>query len=55
VKKHIAQYLNELLSIAIMLLMVVALLAGRATPLATGADDGSDPMVYRSVRAAGHE
>ena len=54
-KKHIAQYLNEILSITIMLLMAIALIAGQATPLAGGAKDGSDPAAYQALRAAGDE
>ena len=53
VKKRIAQYLNEIVSITIMLLMVVALIAGQAAPLDAGADDGSGQVVYQAVRAAG--
>ena len=52
-KKHIAQYVNEIVSITIMLLMTVALIAGQATPLETGAQDGSGQVAYQAVRAAG--
>ena len=55
VKKRIAQYLNEIVSITIMLLMAIALIAGQATPLAGGAKDGSDPAAYQALRAAGDE
>ena len=48
-KKHVAQYLNEILSITIMLLMTIALIAGQATPLAGGAEDGSDRRSYQAV------
>ena len=41
-KKQVAQYLNEIVSITIMLLMAIALIAGPATPVSGGADDGSD-------------
>ena len=54
-KKHMAQYLNEILSITIMLLLAIALVAGQGTHLATGADGGSDPVVYPTVRVAGGE
>ena len=53
VKKHIAQYLNEIVSITIMLLMAVALIAGQAKPLDAGVEDGSGQVVYKAVRAAG--
>ena len=54
-KKRLAQYLNEIVSITIMLLMAIALVAGQATPVSTGADDGARQDVYRSVRAIGGE
>jgi hypothetical protein len=53
VKKHIAQYLNEIASITIMLLMAVALITGPAKPLDAGVDNGSRQVVYQAVRAAG--
>jgi hypothetical protein len=52
VKKHLTQYLNEILSITIMLLMAVALIAGPATPMVAGADDGSDNVAYQAGRVA---
>ena len=52
-KKHIAQYLNEIVSITIMLLMAVALIAGQAKLLDAGVEDGSGQVVYQAVRAAG--
>jgi hypothetical protein len=55
VKKRIAQYLNEIVSITIMLLMAIALIAGQATPLVTGAESASDRVAYQAVRAAGDE
>ena len=54
-KKRIAQYLNEIVSITIMLLMAIALIAGQATPISMGADDRSDRMTYQSVRVPGDE
>ena len=54
-KKHMAQYLNEILSITIMLLMAVALIAGQATPLKAGAEDASGQLAYQAVRSAGDE
>ena len=54
-KKHLLQYVNEILSITIMLLMAIALISGQATPLAAGADDGSDNVAYQAVRIAGKE
>lgn len=51
-KKHLTQYLNEILSITIMLLMAVALIAGQATPMVAGADDGSDNVAYQAGRVA---
>jgi len=53
VKKQISQYLNEIVSITIMLLMAVALIAGQAKPLDAGVEDGSGQVVYKAVRAAG--
>ena len=54
-KKYLAQYLNEILSITIMLLMAIALISGQATPLAAGADDGSDNVAYQAGRVAVEE
>ena len=48
-----AQYLNEILSITIMLLMAIALVAGPATPLESGAEDGSGPVAYQAASAGG--
>ncbi len=50
-----AQYLNEIVSITIMLLMAIALVAGQAAPMSIGADDRSDRITYQSVRATGDE
>jgi hypothetical protein len=55
VKRRIAQYLNEIVSITIMLLMAIALIAGQATPLVTGAENASDRVAYQALRAAGDE
>ena len=52
-KKRIAQYLNEIVSITIMLLMAVALIAGQAKPLDAGIEDGSGQVVYQAIKAAG--
>jgi hypothetical protein len=52
-KKHMAQYLNEIVSITIMLLMATALIAGQAGPASIGADDRSDRIPYQSVRVRG--
>jgi hypothetical protein len=54
-KRHMAQYLNEIVSIAIMLLMAIALIAGQATPVSIGADDRSDRIPYQSVRMSGDD
>ena len=54
-KQRMAQYLNEIVSITIMLLMAVALIAGQAAPVSIGADDRSDRIPYQSVRATGDE
>ena len=54
-KKQVAQYLNEIVSITIMLLMAIALIAGPATPVPAGADDGSDHVVHQAVRVPGNE
>jgi hypothetical protein len=55
VKNKVAQYLNEIVSITIMLLMAIALIAGPATPVSGGADDGSDRVPYQAVRVPGDE
>ena len=52
-KKQMTQYLNEIVSIAIMLLMAVALIAGQARPLEAGAEDASGRGAYQALRAAG--
>ncbi len=52
-KRRVIQYLNEIVSIAIMLLMTVALIAGQAAPASIGADDRSDRIPYQSVRVRG--
>ena len=54
-KKHMAQYLNEIVSITIMLLMTIALIAGRAAPVAIGADDHPDRLSYQAVRVSGDD
>ena len=54
-KKKLAQYLNEIVSITIMLLMTIALIAGQAAPVSMGADDGSERLHYQAVRMAGDE
>lgn len=54
-KRQMAQYLNEIVSIAIMLLMAVALVAGQAAPASIGADDRSGRIPYQSVRLSGDE
>lgn len=54
-KKHVSQYLNEIVSITIMLLMAVALIAGQVTPVSAGADRASDRAPYRSVTVTGDE
>ena len=51
VKKRMAQDLNEIVSITIMLLMAIALIAGQAAPVSLGADDPSQRVPYDSVRA----
>ncbi len=48
-KKHVAQYLNEILSITIMLLLAIALIAGQASPVTGGVADGSDRKSYQAV------
>ena len=55
VKKYLLQYLNQILGITIMLLMAIALVAGQATTLGAGAEDGADAVVYQAVRVAGDE
>jgi hypothetical protein len=55
VKKRVAQYLNEIVSITIMLLMAIALIAGQAAPVSIGADDRSDRIPYQSVRVRGDD
>ena len=52
-KKRMAQYLNEIVSITIMLMLAIALIAGQAGSAVPGADDGSDPVAYQAVRAVG--
>ena len=54
-KKHLAQYVNEIVSITIMLLMAIALIAGQAAPVSVGADAAPDRPSYRVVRVAGDE
>ena len=54
-KKHLAQYVNEIVSITIMLLMAIALIAGQAAPVSVGADAGRDHPSYGAVRVAGDE
>lgn len=54
-KKQVAQYTNEIVSITIMLLMAIALIAGPTTAVRTGADDGSDRVVYQAVRVPDDE
>ena len=51
-KKRMAQYLNEILSITIMLLLAIALIAGQASPVSMGADAPSDRVPYDSVRVS---
>ena len=54
-KRRVAQYLNEIVSITIMLLMTVALIAAQASPVSIGADDRSDRIHYQSVRVNGDD
>ena len=54
-KKRVAQYLNEIVSITIMLLMAIALIAGQAAPVSVGADDRPDRIPYQSVRLRGND
>jgi hypothetical protein len=49
VKERLAQYLNEIVSITIMLLMAIALISGQAAPLSGGAADGSNQRSYQAV------
>ena len=52
-KKRVAQYLNEIISITIMLLMAIALIAGQPDSVSLGADDPSGRVVpHDSVRAS---
>lgn len=55
VKKHVSQYLNEIVSIAIMLLMAIALIAGQLSPVSAGTDRAADRVPYRSVTVTGDE
>ncbi len=54
-KKRLAQYLNEIVSITIMLLMAIALIAGQSASVPIGADDPSDRGPFQAVRIAGDE
>ena len=54
-KKHLSQYLNEIVSITIMLLMTIALIAGQAAPVSGGAADGSDRRSYQAVTVPNDE
>ena len=54
-RKHLAQYANEIVSITIMLLMTIALIAGQAAPVSMGADDRADRLPYQAVRVPGNE
>lgn len=54
-RKHLAQYVNEIVSITIMLLMTIALIAGQAAPVSVGADEGSDRPSYQAVQVVGDE
>ena len=54
-KKYLAQYLNEIVSITIMLLMTVALIAGQASPVSMGADDQPDRLHQQAVRIPGEQ
>ena len=51
-KKRMAQYLNEIVGITIMLLMAIALIAGQAAPVSLGADEPSGRVLHDSVRAS---
>jgi len=55
VRKHLAQYINEIVSITIMLLMTIALIAAQAAPVSMGADERADRASYQAVRVAGDE
>ena len=55
VKKRVAQYLNEIVSITIMLLMAIALIAGQGASVSIGADTQSDRVPYQSVRMRGDD
>ena len=54
-KRRMAQYLSEIVSITIMLLMTVALIAGQASPMSIGADERSDRIPYQSARLSGDD
>lgn len=54
-RQRVVQYLNEIVSIAVMLLMAIALIAGQAAPMSIGADDRANGIPYQSVRATGDE
>ena len=54
-KKRVAQYLNEIVSITILLLLTIALIAGPAAPGSMGADHRADRLPYQAVRMAGDE
>ena len=54
-KERLAQYLNEIVSITIMLLMAIALIAGQAAPVSGGAADGSDRPAYQAVTVPNDE
>lgn len=54
-KKHVAQYLNEIVSITIMLLMTIALVAGQATTASGSGADGSDRRSYQAVSVPSDE
>ena len=54
-KKRMAQYLNEIVSITIMLLMAIALIAGQGDAVTIGADTQSDWVPYQSVRMHGDD
>jgi hypothetical protein len=55
VKERLAQYLNEIVSITIMLLMAIALISGQAAPVSGGAADGSDRPSYQAVTVPNDE
>ncbi len=46
-----AQYLNEIVSITIMLLMATALVAGQAATVSLGADEPSARVLHDSLRS----